>query len=101
MAPPTTIQLPYNKGHLLLAISSINSTQIPSARCAASLYHVPEATVRSRRAGTRARRNCEPNSRKLTALEEEVIVRYILGLDARRFAPTLSTVRNMADKLFA
>ncbi|KAJ8113250.1 hypothetical protein OPT61_g4571 [Boeremia exigua] len=43
----------------------------------------------------------EPNSRKLTQVEEEVIVQYILNLDQRGFAPTYAAVRDMADKLLA
>jgi hypothetical protein len=37
----------------------------------------------------------------LTQLEEEVIVRYILDLDQRGFAPTYAAVRDMAEKLLA
>ena len=58
-------------------------------------------TLRDRRAGKPARRDCQPNSKKLTELEEEVIVRYILDLDTRGFAPTYAAVRDMADKLLA
>jgi hypothetical protein len=39
--------------------------------------------------------------KKLTKLEEEVIVRHILELDSRGFAPTLCAVREMADKLLS
>jgi hypothetical protein len=62
---------------------------------------VPETTLRRRRAGKPARRDCQRNSKKLTQLEEEVIVRYILNLDERGFAPTYAAVRDMADKLLA
>ena len=48
-----------------------------------------------------ARRDCQPNSKKLTKLEEEVIVDYILDLDLRRFSPTYAAVRDIADKLLA
>jgi len=68
---------------------------------AAETFGVPESTLRSRRAGVPPRRDCEANSRKLTKLEEEVIVRHILDLDSRGFAPTLGAVRDMADKLLA
>ena len=57
--------------------------------------------MRDRRAGKPARRDCQPNSKKLTQLEEEVIIRYILDLDSRGFAPTYAAVRDMADKLLA
>ena len=40
-----------------------------------------------------------PNLKKLTKLKEEVIVRHILDLDLRGFAPTLGAVKDIADKL--
>ena len=58
-------------------------------------------TLRDRRAGRPARRDCQPNSKKLTQLEEQVIVRHILDLDTRGFGPTYAAVRDMADKLLA
>jgi hypothetical protein len=62
---------------------------------------VAEATLRRRRAGMPARRDSQPNSKKLTPREEEVIVQYILDLDERGFSPTDAIVRDMADKLLA
>ncbi|KAJ8111257.1 hypothetical protein OPT61_g6105 [Boeremia exigua] len=70
-------------------------------RSAAAIYSVAETTLRRRRAGRPARRDCQPNSKKLTQLEEEVIVKYILDLDLRRFAPTYAAVRDMANRLLA
>ena len=93
--------MPYNKGDILLAISSIDAAQIPSARRATAIFNVPKATLRDRRARKPTRRNCKPNLKKLTKLEEEVIIRHILDLDTRGFAPTLGAVQDMADKLLA
>jgi len=90
---------PQNEADIQLAISSINATQIPHVRRAASAFNVPESTLRDRRAGKPARRDCQPNSKKLTQLEEEVIVQRVLGLDQRGFTPTYAFVRDMADKL--
>ena len=84
--------MPYNEGDILLAISSIDAAQILSARRAAAIFNVPEATLRDRRAGKPTRRDCEPNLKKLTKLKEEVIVRHILDLDTRGFAPTLGAI---------
>ncbi|KAH7548611.1 FAD/NAD(P)hypothetical proteinbinding domainhypothetical proteincontaining protein [Bipolaris maydis] len=47
-----------------------------------------ETTLRRRRASRPAQRDCQPNSKKLTKLEEEVIVDHILDLDLRGFSPT-------------
>lgn len=101
MAPRSVKQLRSNEADLQLAISSINECQFAANRHAAAVYNVPEATLRHRRAGRPARRDCQPNSKKLTQLEEQVLVKYILDLEARGFAPTYAAVRDMADRLLA
>ena len=101
MAPRNVTQLLSNEADIQLAISSINTKQIQGNRPAAAVYSVAEATLRRRRAGMPARRDCQPNSKKLTTLEEEVITRYILDLDQRGFAPTYAAVRDMVDTLLA
>ena len=99
MAQPITTRLPHNEADVLLALSAINQNQIQSEKRAAATFNVPRSTLYDRRAGIPARRDCEPNSKKLTKLEEEVIVRHILDLDSQGFAPTLGAVRDMANKL--
>ena len=94
-------QLLSNEADIFLAISAINQNQILSKRRAATIFKVCRRTIDRRRAGIAARRDCEPNSKKLTKLEEEVITRHILNLDSRGFSPTLAAVRDMADKLLA
>jgi len=101
MAQRSATQLLSNEADIQLAISSINAHQIQDTRTAAVVYNVAETTLRRRRAGIPARRDCQPNSRKLTQREEEVIVSYILHLDQRGFAPTYAAARDMADKLLA
>ena len=39
------------------------------------------------------------NYHKLTDLEKDIIVRYILDLDSRGFAPRLASVKNIANLL--
>jgi hypothetical protein len=70
-----------SEADIQLTISSLNKHQIKTVRAAAQAFNVPRTTLRDRRAGKPARRDCQPNSRKLTQLEEEVIVSYILDLD--------------------
>jgi hypothetical protein len=82
-----------------LAILAINKQQIRSNRSAATIYNVDERTLRRRRAGVIARRDCQPNSKKLTQREEEVVIQHILDLDQRGFPPTYAAVRDMANKL--
>ncbi|USP76448.1 hypothetical protein yc1106_03722 [Curvularia clavata] len=88
-----------NKPDIQLAIQSLKNKQIQGNRRAATVYNVAETTLRRRRAGKLARRDCQPNLKKLTKLEEEVIVSHILDLDSRRFAPTYAAIRDMANKL--
>ena len=100
MPPPKQAQLPSREADVQLSISSLSRDQIKAPRVAARMFNVSQTTLRDRRAGKPARRDCQPNSRKLTQ-REEVIVRHILDLDTRRFAPTYAAVRDMADKLLA
>ena len=84
-----------------LALTSLNASQVQSTRRAATSFEVPKSTLIDRRAGKPARRDCQPNSKKLTKLEKEVIIRYILNLDKRGFTPTYAAIRDMANKLLA
>ena len=88
-----------NERSVILALSAIKNNSVQSTRHAATAYSIPRTTLRHRRAGRPARRDCQPNSKRLTKVEEEVIVAYILELDSRGFAPTLTAVRDMADQL--
>jgi len=42
-----------------------------------------------------------PNLRKLTILEKEAIVQYILDLDLRAFPPRRSAIEDIANRLLA
>jgi hypothetical protein len=101
MPPRRSIVLPSNERDIQLAISAIDANQIRSNRRAAAIFNVPESTLRDRRAGKPSRRDSQPNSKKLTLEEEQVIVEHILDLDKRGFPPRYMDVRDMADKLLA
>jgi hypothetical protein len=101
MAPSHQAQKSSHEADIYLAISAINQRQVLTERSAAQTYEVSRTTLQRRRAGIRARRDCQPNTKKLTQQEEEVIVSYILDLDRRGFAPAYAAVRDMADKLLA
>jgi hypothetical protein len=101
MAPPTQAQPASHEAHIHLAISALQQKQISTEAAAAQTFNVPRTTLHRRRAGKPSRRDCQPNSKKLTQLEEDVTTSYILELDKRGFAPMYSAVRDMADKLLA
>ena len=102
---PTTMhqqpnaQTSSNEAGIILAIQAIKRDASLTERRAARLYNVNRSTLQRRINGMTTRRDCEANSKKLTKLEEEVIIDHILDLDSRGFSPTLDAVREMADKL--
>jgi hypothetical protein len=89
----------YTEADIQLTISDIQSERFKSERRAAAIYNVPRTTVRRRRDGQRYRRDCEPNSKRLTKLEEEVIVQRILDESLRGVPPSKANVQDMADRL--
>jgi hypothetical protein len=89
----------YTEADVQLAISDIQNNQIQSLRRAEIIYKVPKTTIRRRRDGAHCRRDCEPNSRNLTKLEEEVIIQRILDECLRGIPPLKAHVRDMADRL--
>ncbi|USP80258.1 hypothetical protein yc1106_07532 [Curvularia clavata] len=101
MTPPNISQHASREANVHLAVSALKKNQIQTERRAAATFNVSRATLHRRRAGRLARRDCQPNSKKLTKLEEEVIVDHILDLDLRGFSPTYAAVRDMADRLLA
>ena len=82
-----------------LTIQAIENGQISTERHAIAQYNVPRSTVRDRRAGCLSRAETRSNTTRLTEIEEEVIVTYILDLSARGYPPSLAQVRDMADRL--
>jgi hypothetical protein len=99
MSQQRNVQQAYSEGDIVLAISDIILKQIQSTKRAAAIYNVPRTTVRRRRAGQRSQRDCEPNSKRLTELEEEVIIQRILDESLRGVPPSKANVRDMADRL--
>jgi hypothetical protein len=88
-----------DEAKVILALEALQNTEKLSIRAAAKIYNVSERTIRRRRDGRHARRDIPANSRKLTDLEEEAIVQYILELCARSFPPRLCDVEDMANQL--
>ena len=89
----------YTEADVQLALSDVKRDQIPSLRRAEAVYKVPKTTIRRRRDGKPSRRDCEPNLKSLTKLEEEVIVQRILDENLRGLPPSKLHVRDMADRL--
>lgn len=89
------------EARIILAINAIYTSKKLSRRSAAKIYNIPYATLSYRMAGRPLRAETRPNRHKLTELEEEVIIQYILNLDDRGFGPRLSGVEDIANYLLA
>jgi helix-turn-helix, Psq domain len=75
------------EAQIILAIEAIRISKKLSRRSTAKIYNIPYATLSNRMAGRTFRCETKANSLKLTKLEEETIIRYILNLDNRGFRP--------------
>ena len=89
------------ESQMVLAIQSLQNDPNLTRRAAARTYNVSETSLRRRMNGTRARQDTRPNSTRLTELEENVIVTYIMDLDSRGFAPRMPDVEDMANVILA
>jgi transposase len=82
-----------------LAITAIRSTDNLSCRKAARMYNVSKDTLTARMAGRLPPNATELRNRKLTTLEEDVVVQYVLELDSRGYPPCFSAVEDMANHI--
>jgi hypothetical protein len=89
----------YNEGDVQLAISDNQSNYIKSLRRAEEIHSVPQRTIQRRRDGKRPQRDCEPKSKRLTKLDEEVIVQRILEDSLRGIPPLKANVQDIANRL--
>jgi hypothetical protein len=101
MSQQPDLELLPREDRIILAIQAIKCNKELSQRRAATIYNVPESTLRTQRAKTTSRRDSYPNSSKLLRSKEEVLVQCIRKLNARGFAPTLSYIQEMANQLLA
>jgi hypothetical protein len=75
------------ESRIILALKALNKNLKLSVRKAATIYEIPETSLRDRRAGKQPRREIPANLRKLTDLEEKVLLERVLDLDIRGFQP--------------
>jgi hypothetical protein len=87
------------EGRILLAIQAIKNKEIGSIRQAAEQFQVDRSTLTRRLRGTTSRAETRPNSHKLTEIEEESLLQWILSMDDRGGAPRPAMVREMAALL--
>jgi hypothetical protein len=100
MQPQHALQL-QKEGRLSLAIASFQSNSSQSLRRLAKLYNIPRTTLQARLQGIQPRHEIVSVNRKLSSVEEQSLVQWILDLDRRGFPPQVIDVRRMADVLLA
>jgi hypothetical protein len=93
------MELYTQEARIILAIEAIRTSKKLSRRNAAKIYNIPYTTLSDRMTGRTSRSETRPNRHKLTELEEDVIIQYILDLDDRGFGPRLAGVEDMANYL--
>ena len=90
-----------NEANVNLALQALQSNQNLSLRRATTIYCVPLKTLHRRQQDIQSRRGTRANSRKISDLEEQTIVEYILDLDMRGLSPRLCSVEEMVNRLLA
>ena len=87
------------EGRISLAIASYRNNPKQSICALAKAYDVPQSTLYTRVHGTQSRLELRSVNRKLSPIEEQSLVQWILDLDRRGFPPHIIDVRRMADSL--
>ena len=90
-----------DESQIILALQAMKKDPKLSARAAGRIYSVDHVKLSRRKRGIQPRRDILANSRKLTNLEESVLVQFILDLAAKGFPPRVSIVGDMANRLLA
>jgi hypothetical protein len=84
---------------LSLAIASFNANPQQSFRRLARLYNVPRTTLQTRLQGVTPKHEITRVNRRLSPVEEQSLVQWILDLDRCGIPPQIIDVRRMADVL--
>ena len=90
-----------DENRLNLAIQVMQRDPSLRARAAARIFSVDHRKLGRRLSGIPPRHTILANSRKLTDLEESVLIEYILDLAAKGFPPRLCVVEDMANHILA
>ena len=87
------------EGRISLAMASYYNNPKQSIYSLAKAYDVPKSTLQTRLRGMQPRSEVPSIRRKLSPVEEQSLVQWILELDRRGFPPHIINVRRMADAL--
>lgn len=80
------------EGRISLAIASYRNNPTESIRALAKAFNIPQSTLHTRIHSTQPRSETASVNRKLSAVEEQSLVQWILDLDRRGFPPQVIDV---------
>ena len=81
------------------ALADYHSNKFKSQNAAADAYGVPRSTFKSRLRGSQSTRISHEHLQRLSHLQEEFLVKWILDEEARGYAPTHARCREMASRI--
>jgi hypothetical protein len=87
------------ENRLNMALSAMEKDSQLGFREAARIYKVSRTTLARREKGIASPSDTTPKTRRLTNLEEQTLVDYIIDLISRAFPPRMSGVEDMANEL--
>lgn len=87
------------EARIQLAIEAFQRGEFKSLTQSVAYYDVLRTTVRRRLRGIPARADAQMNNQRLLPSEEKALEQWILSMDERGMAPTLSYTRSMANLL--
>ncbi len=90
-----------NEARINLAIQAIQNQPKSRVRAIAKIYEVDHRRLGERLRGIPSRDTISANSRKLTDLEETVLIEHILDLASKGFPPRLCVVEDIANRILA
>lgn len=94
------INMPLSKeARMQMAITAWKQQKVKSKLKAAQIFGVPESSLRKRLSGVKPWTETRANSHKLTATEEETLVKRLLDADKRGFSIRPEFLRGMAQIL--
>ena len=99
ISPPQKMPQKNDERQINLALQAMQNDPDLSARAAGKIYSVDHEKLSRRKRGMRPRRDIPANLRKLTDLEESVLVQHILDLATKGFPPWMSIVEDIANRL--